>query len=141
MNNQVVMPRFVKWAFVLALLAFAVGMLNLRFVLYFVGVDNNFLASNGRIPPIFFVTIIFGLGWWFENFIENLAISKGWQVLTIYMLGSLLTIIALALNIMLTADSFLHSIILTSGYVLVCGYHLRFSSLRTETIARLQVRN
>ena len=141
MNNQVVMPRFVKLAFFLALLLFVVGMLNLGFVFYFVGSDNNFLASNGRIPPTVFVTIVFGLGWWFEYFTENLAISKGWQSLTIYMLGSLLTTISFALDIMLTADSFLHSLILTSGYVLACAYHFRLSSLRPETIARLQVRN
>jgi hypothetical protein len=141
MNNQVVLPRFVKWAFFVGLLFFVNGMLNLGHVLSFVGLENNFLASNGRTIPIVFIALIFGLGWWFENFTENLAISKGWNINTIIFPTNLLVIILVVSELVFTADSFLHSITLTSGFMFICGYFFRFSALRSETIARLQVRN
>lgn len=144
MNNQVVLPRFVKWAFFVALLYFGVGMLLFWRILSFdIGLENNFLASNGRTTLIVFITVMFGLGWWFENFIENLTISKGWNTTTFTNINALLMTIPAYFNLLLTAKSVSHLQFIAVGsvYIFMCGYFFRFSSLRPETIARLKVRN
>ena len=76
--------------------------------------SHNFLTDNGKML-IVFTTVIFGLGWWFENFTENLAISKGWNINTIIVPFNLLLVILLVFKLLFTMDSFLHSITQTSG--------------------------
>jgi len=139
MKNQ---ANFVAAAqFVGALSFLFSGLLNFKSALSFDGLENNFLADNWGTPLIVFLTIIFGLGWWFEGVIENLVLSKGRKITLLALLVLFSVFVSLGFgSLILTPRGFLQSAMSASGYILMSGFFFRFSVIRSEVIAKLQFR-
>lgn len=129
----------ITFAFFLASGFFLTALLSLDHTLFHAGLENNFLNGTGGM---LLFTVIFGLGWWAENFIESLVTSRGWNIVTLSTLGSLLTMVSVVFGVLIFPSSdFLQSAMRTSGYIFVSGYNFRFSALRPETISKLQMHN
>ena len=127
--------------FVVAMSFLFNGLLHFKSALSFDGLENNFLADNWGTPLIVFLTIIFGLGWWFEGVNENLVLSKGRKIAILAFLVILLVFVSLGFgSLILTPRGFLQSALNANGYILMSGFFFRFSVIRSEVITKLQFR-
>ena len=137
MKNQ---SRFVSVGqFFLASVCLFISLLDFESALFSDGLENNFLADNRGIPLVILLTIIFGLGWWFESFIEHLVLSKGRKIAVLAIFGLIFVFVALGFgSLVFPPLGFLRNAMSASGYILMSGFFFRFSVARPEIIAKLQ---
>src|SRR5687767_5186048 len=92
--------------FVASVLLF-ISLLNFKTALAYDVIQNDFLADNWGTPLVIFLIVIFGLGWWFENWIEYLITTNGRKmaILACIGIGLVFTLIGLS-SFMLTIPDF-----------------------------------
>ncbi len=129
--------------FFASLVLFFYGLLNFRNAFSNAGTENNVVAYNWGTPLVVLPAIVFGLGWWFEGFVEQLVLSKGRKTAIVVLCCFFLLFASLVLgtDLIFTRLEFLQSVMGTNGYFLMCGFVLRFSVAKPEVIAELRERN
>jgi hypothetical protein len=140
MKNQ---AKFVASIQVFIALCFLfISLLNFASALSFDGLKNDFIADNWGIPLVIFLTASFGLGWWLENVIENITLSKGRKTATLALSVILLAFASIVFgSLVFIPHGFLRSAISATGYILISGFFFRFSVARPEAVDKLQMKS
>jgi len=140
MNNQF---KFASTTQIfLAMIFLFGGLLDFKRALSYDGLENNFLADNWGMPLAIFLTLIFGLGWWFESSVENLVLSKGRTIAILAMAGIILLFILFEFgSLALSTNSFFEISIQSSGKILMAGFFFHLSNIHPDLIAKLQTHN
>jgi hypothetical protein len=118
------------------------GLLNFKNALTYTGLENNSLADNWGTSLVIFLSLIFGLGWWFENWIEYFISTNGRKmaILAFIGIGLAFTLIGLS-SFMLTISDFFRISMRAIGYILISGFFFRFSAINPEVFAKLREGN
>ena len=128
--------------FFLALVFLFNGLLWLTTSLTYNGSENHFSVENWVTPLVFLLTLLFGLGWWFGNAVENLILNKGRKIALFALFGLFLVYALIGLgSILFFPLGFLHYALLASSSIIFSGHFFRLSIIRPEILAKLQGRN
>ena len=115
------------------------GMTDLVDALSYNGLENNFLAENWGIALVFFLTLIFALGWGIESIVEKLVLFKG-RIAILSLVIIILAFIILTLgSSALIPRGFWQSAMSSIGHFLMSGCFFRLSAIRPEVMAKLQI--
>ncbi len=140
MKNQI---KFTSTAqFIGALCFFFSGLLSFSSALRYSGLENDFMADNWGTPLVFLLTLLFGLGWWLENFSESLALNTDRKMALLAFCGTIFVYALIGLvSFRFVSSDFLRYAFLASGNIFLSGFLFRFSVIRPEVLVKLQERN
>jgi hypothetical protein len=127
--------------FFLAVILLFLGLLNFNSALTLNGTENRFTVSNWGVALAVSLAFLFGVGWWVESFVEHLLLSKTRRIAIVISISFFLIFLSLVLSPLLTPFSFTRFAINASGWILMCGFYLRFSMIRPEVLAKLRQHN
>lgn len=130
---------FIASLFFMGLLFLSNGLSSLRSALLFDGLESYVVAVNWGTPLVFFLSIIFGIGWWSEAVFENLVLYKGRKIAIIALLVIYLITASVAFgSTVIIPLSFLQYAITASWYFLMSGFLIRFSVMSPDVITKLR---